>query len=470
VKIEPVPGPTKIISGTIRVASTPRLVVKADANLLSAPWVFQDTSWEAILSPLQSPQDFQAFVWDPQQQGYVVSTSAERGKGVWIVSNSDQGSIALGGNPQRPPDVATGGRTIQLKSGWNMIGNPYNYAIKVGELVGVSAAAPEQSYPWAQLVNQGMVSGSLVYYDTDLQDYVFTLGNDALIQPNRGYWIFVTTLQDMTISFPAVFEPFLPESSRREDGRWVQNDRQWRLQFSARSAESLDAQNFVGQARNAAEATRQRIMEPPITPVHDVELAIKETVNGQPLRLAQSLTERTGRKEWMLEATTTKAGTVHVTWPNISTVPKKIRFRLTDLATGTTRDLRQVSGYTFEASGPSTREFKIEAIPGGISAVVIGNVSVDRAGGGRAINEPFTINYTLSNSATTTIRILSGSGKEVYSVARGRADNAGQNSATWALRDNANRLVAPGTYRVEILAETPTGERVRRVVPINVIR
>jgi hypothetical protein len=212
------------------------------------------------------------------------------------------------------------------------------------------------------------------------------------------------------------------------------------------------------------------MMEPPITPVHDVELAIKEMINGQPLRLAQSLTERTGRKEWTLEATTTKAGTVHLTWPNISTVPKKIRFRLTDLSTGTTRDLRQVSGYTFEASGASTREFKIEALPGGISAVVIGSVSVNRAGGGRAINEPFTINYTLSNSATTTIRILSGSGKEVYSVARGRADNAGQNSATWALRDNANRLVAPGASRVEILAETPTGERVRRVVPINVIR
>jgi hypothetical protein len=273
----------------------------------------------------------------------------------------------------------------------------------------------------------------------------------------------------MTISFPAVYQPFLPESSRAV-GRWVQNDRQWRLQFSARTNDSLDAQNFVGQAKNAADANRMRIMEPPITPVHDVELAIKETVNGQPMRLAQSLSERTGRKEWTLEATTTRAGSVHLTWPNMSTVPRKIRFRLTDLATGTTRDLRQVSGYTFEASGPSTREFKIEALPGGISQVLIGNVSVGRAGGGRAPGEPFTINYTLSNSATTTIRILSGSGKEVFAIARGRADNAGQNSATWTLRDNANRLVAPGAYRVEILAETPTGERVRRVVPINVIR
>jgi hypothetical protein len=467
VKVEPVPGPTKILNGTIRVASTPRLVVEADANLLTTPWAFSDTSWEAILQ-MDQPTDFQAFVWDPQQQGYVISTSAERGKGVWIVSNADHGSIPLGGNPQRPPDVVTGGRTIQLHSGWNMIGNPYQYAIRVGELVGVSASAPEQSHPWAALVAQGVVSGSLAYYDNDTGDYVFTTGNDALIQPNRGYWVFVATQQDLSISFPAVYQPGLPESFRSEEGRWVQNDRQWRLQIAARTNGSLDAQNFVGQARNAAEAARLKVLEPPITPVHNVQLAIEETVNGRPTQFAQSLTDRTGRKEWKVKATTTEAGTVHLTWPNIATVPKNTRFRITDLSTGTTRDMRQVSGYQFEAAANSTREFKIEAIPGGISQVVIGNVVVTRPG--RGPNDAFAISYTLSNSATTTIRILSGSGREVYTVARGRADTAGENTATWALRDNAGRAVAPGAYRVEILAETSDGERVRRVVPINVIR
>ena len=147
VKVQPVPGPTKVLNGSIRVASTPRLVVHDDANLITAPWTFQDTSWEAVLAPLQTPTDFQVFVWDPLQQGYVVSTSVERGKGAWIVSNSDLGSIPLGGNPQRPSDTATGGHLIQLHSGWNLIGNPYNYAIHVGELVGVSAADSSQSYP-----------------------------------------------------------------------------------------------------------------------------------------------------------------------------------------------------------------------------------------------------------------------------------------------------------------------------------
>jgi hypothetical protein len=66
--------------------------------------------------------------------------------------------------------------------------------------------------------------------------------------------------------------------------------------------------------------------------------------------------------------------------------------------------------------------------------------------------------------------VLSASGKEVFTVTRGRADNSGENQVLWNLRDNANRAVAPGTYRVEILAETPDGERVRKIVPVNVIR
>lgn len=470
VKIEPVPGPTKVLNGSIRVASTPRIVIAADANLITAPWTFGDTAWETVLNPLVSPADFQAFSWDPEQQGYIVSTSVERGKGTWIIANSAQGSLVLGGNPQRPADTAIGGHTIQLKSGWNLIGNPYNYAIRVGEIVGVSAATPQQSFTWQQLVNQGVVSGALVYYDNDTQDYVFTQGLDAPMHPNRGYWVFVGTAQDLTLSYPAVFAEFLPGSGRRqEEGRWVQSDKQWRLNLVARSNKSLDAQNFVGAARNAAEANRLRLVEPPMTPVHNVGLSIQESVNGQTRSLAQSLSEKSGRKEWKVVVTATEPGTVSLSWPNVSTVPKNVRFRLTDLATGASRDLRQVSGYSFEAAENSTREFKIEAIPGGVSQVVIGSVVVGRADTRNPMS-PFSINYTLSADATTTVRILSGSGKEVFTIARGRADKAGENTAVWALRDNANRAVAPGTYRVEILAETPTGERVRRIVPINVIR
>ncbi len=466
VKVEPIPGPTKTMSGIIRIASTPRIKIHDDANLVTAPWIFQDSSWEAILG-LQQPVDFQAYKWDPQQQGYVVASSAERGRGAWIVTTNEYGSIPLGGNPQTPPDTATGAPLIQLKSGWNLIGNPYNYPIPLGQIVGVSASNPTQSFRWTELVAQGIVSGSLVFYDTEIDDYVFIQDVDELLQPNRGYWIFVGTVQDFTLSFPAVFIPGLPGSSRGGE-RWVQTDKQWRLQLAARTATSLDAQNFVGAAKSQAEARRLRVVEPPMSPVQNVSLAIRETSASQPTRLAQTLSERSGRKEWRLLVTTTEAGTVTVTWPNLATVPKNVKFRMTDLATNESRDLRQTSGFSFEMSEAGTREIKLEASPGTPSRALIGNVVVSRPG--RSISTPFSIHYTLSSEATTTVRILSAGGREVYTASRGRADRAGENTVTWALRDNANRLVAPGPYRVEIIADTATGERARKIIPVNVIR
>jgi flagellar hook assembly protein FlgD len=130
--------------------------------------------------------------------------------------------------------------------------------------------------------------------------------------------------------------------------------------------------------------------------------------------------------------------------------------------------MRTSSGYTFSATANSTREFKVQMDIGGAVRAVIGNLVVTRSGRDR--NSPFTINYTLSSAASTTIRILGNNGKEVFTVTRGRADNAGENSATWNLKDNANRSVAPGTYRVEIVATTSEGDNVRRIVPVNVIR
>jgi hypothetical protein len=467
VKVEPTPGPTKFVAGTMQVSTTPRLNLVLGANLVTTPFIFQDSSWETVLQ-LVRPTQFQAYDWSPQQLGYVVSSSAARGKGTWIVLNdpNEQGSRPLGGLPQVPDDIATGAPLIQLKGGWNLIGNPYPYAFPIGQIVGVTGANNQQSYSWESLVNQGIISGSLAWWDPDTQSYKYIQGLTEYIQPNRGYWVYVYTVQDFTLSFPPVFEPFLPGSQRSGSG-WQQSEQQWRLQLTARNDSSIDDQNFVGKAMNAQSATENRIMDAPLSPVQKVNLSIEQTINGQPARLAQSLLDGNGRKEWTVKVESLEAGSVTLTWPNVASVPRNTRFRLIDTANNLTRDLRQASGYTFTMNEPGTREFKVIAEPGTAGAAVIGNVTV--AGGGREVGNTFTISYTLSGAATTQVRVLSAAGREVY-ASRGRADKQGENQFVWTTRDSAGRSVTPGVYRVEILAETQDGQRVRKVVPINVIR
>lgn len=458
-------GVRKVLQGQFNIAATPRLRLPTRANLVTTPFLFGNNTWETILNQ-QVDTDFRAFTWDPQQQEYVPQTGPERGKGTWILTEDPSGlSVPLGGSPRVPGDQTnTGAPLITLQPGWNMIGNPYNYAIPIGQLVGVNTGNPEQSFTFRELVDQGILGGAFAYWDNEatVPDYRFISDNADLLIPNRGYWIRVDGAQPVVISFPRVFTPFVPEQNKVG----VASLANWKLQLAARTNDALDSQNFVGVAKGAAAAKRLKIDEPPLTPAKQaVSLAIEESGNKRNL-FAQSLADAAGRKEWTVRVVSKQDGPVTLTWPNMNQVPKNVQFRLVDVSTGASKLLRRTSGYTYTAKADTARKFKLSMEPGLISRALIGTVTATR---GRSANAPLSIAYSLTGDATTTVRILQGS-REVYVPARARADRAGDRSVIWNLRDSANRAVAPGSYTVEITAESETGERVRKFLPVNVIR
>ncbi len=474
VKVSPTPGPEKTLTGSIQVIAQPKLILRNDANLITSPWKFDSATWETILG-LAPDLDYQAFVWDPVQKGYIISTGPDRGHGTWIISKVPTTNLTLGSNPKAPtdfkplPDGSGGAPLISLKNGWNLIGNPYHVSFQLGQLVGASNTNPNQSYTYVDMVKQGLISGSLAYWDTGTQNYGFIQKTTDRVEPQRGYWIYVPSSQDVVIRFPPIYQVnvrSVPETAKP----WQQTENQWRLQITAHSPTSADDQNYVGLASSAANAKILRVYKPPMAPVKNgLSLAIDQAVDGTQTRMAQSLSEVKGRQEFKLKVDSREAGAVTVTWPNLSTIPKNVRVKLVDVSTGETRDLRKVSGYTFQAEANLTREFKIQIEPGTVSKAIIGMVNVLPSGKGTGMTS-IRLNYTLGADATTTVRILGPTGKEIMVLGSGRADKAGQNEVVWNLRDQANRAVAPGTYRAEIVAEGADGERVRKITPIIVIR
>jgi hypothetical protein len=475
VTVQAPPGPTKTLTGEIRFTATPQVPLETGANLVAFPWEFEDTALTSVLG-LDQPTDFQAFNWDPVQKGYVIATSAQRGEGTWVVLKTDPNDPnnlrPLGGNPQVPEDTAEGAGLTELNREWNLIGNPYQYPIKLGELVGVAKSSNNITFTWKEMVDSGLVNGALAWWDADSNTYRFISGINAELAPNRGYWVYIQD-PSITINFPPVFlEGAETRSRSREvEETWKNSADQWKLQMVARSGEEMDDQNFLGMTTSTREANALTFFEPPMSPVQNLGLSIGKpasTGDTTGTRMAQAMSDRQSRTEWTVFVQSKTGGQVTVTWPNMATVPKNVRFTLTDPATSTTRDMRRTSGYTFEAAAGTTRELKIQIEPGGVSRALIGNVNIGRSGKDRTA--PFNISYTLSGPATTTVRILGAGGKEIFTATRGRADSAGENSVIWAMKDNANRAVAPGTYRVEIVAETSDGERVRVVRPVNVVR
>jgi len=247
---------------------------------------------------------------------------------------------------------------------------------------------------------------------------------------------------------------------------WKQSESQWRLQLSAQNGKSADSQNYIGVAPTAVSKV-MLTRKPPVAPVPNaVSLSVQDTVSGKVVPLAQSLRSVGGNKQsWNVQVTSKAAGAVTVNWPNLSTVPKDVQFQLTDVSSGATRDIRRGSAYTFNATAGSTRSFTIAAVPGAPSAPVITNLSAARARGVGGVS----ISYVLASSATVSVRVLQN-GRSIYQVLSGRSVSAGTNSASWALRDAANRTVAPGIYSIEITAEGANGERVHRTIPVTITR
>ena len=471
ITFDPTPGPVKNLTTVITVAATPRMRIAADAQMVTFPYDFTDNSLGAVLG-LAPEIDFTAYKWDPGQAAYIPASTANRGEGIWIVPTVDEGYVDLNG-ASRPADTPTGGLLYTMHRGWNMIGNPYNYPVPLSDLVAVVDDAPQDSFTWSELVALGFVSSALAHWDRGTSgdgpgSYKFTTSQTSKMEPQKAYWIFVNTFLPIRLAWQPVLISGLSDSGRADPSPWTQTEKQWRLQLSARTSNGADIENYIGYVSDSSKLESSKIPEPPQGINAPVDMMIEGELNGQLTRLAQAVTNKKTRTEFRVHVNNAAEGDVTVTWPNLPSLPRNVRAKITDVATGEVRDLRSVSGYTYFMSQQGTREFVVSIEQSGSSRPVIGNVVVSQTRG--ISNAPMTISYALSADALVSVRVLSGSGKEVFTVSRGRADNAGENQVTWNLRDNANRAVAPGAYRVEILAESPNGERVRKIVPVNVIR
>ena len=229
----------------------------------------------------------------------------------------------------------TGRPQIILQSGWNLIGNPYNYAVPVGQLVGVPESDNRNAYTWDQLSTQGYISGFLAYWDPTTQGYKVTSSDTDLIQPNTGYWLFVQSNQPVTLQYPAVLASFIPNlpdgalnpsKVMKSSSDAAPSSPVWSLQLAARGSSMLDSQLAVGQATTTVTAKSLTIFKPLAAPIKNaISSAIVVTTGKSVTRLARALTPTAVKSQtWDWQVYTTAAGPVALTWPNMSTIPANV--------------------------------------------------------------------------------------------------------------------------------------------------
>jgi hypothetical protein len=463
---------SKLLYGTINVAATPTLNLRQGANLVGVPWQFSTPDWSTVLG-LTANTQFQAFTWDPSLNQYVVQPNAQRGVGAFIVTPSTLGTVTLGGTPTQStsttpdpadPNSQTSSVNITLKQGWNLVANPFNYTISLGQLLGIDLGNPASPQPFDQLVQGNLISSSFAYYNPDSQGYDYISADTDLMVPNQGYWVYVNDTSGIDLIFPKVFAPFTRSSVAPN---WKQSEKQWRLQLIARNTKNVDSQNFLGVAPSAV-STKLSSRKPPMPPTTSaVSLAVNEVVSGRSVPMSAVYRSTGGNTQsWNVTVTSKAAGPVTVNWPNMATLPSDVQLHLLDTVTGATRDLRRGAGYTFDATAGGARSFTITSTPGTASRAVIASLQVQQT---RGVGAGVTVSYVLGSEATVSVRVLQN-GRAIYQAVTARSDQPGTSTATWPLRDSANRQVAPGVYQIEVTAEGADGNRVHRTIPVTVVR
>jgi len=479
VTIDTVPINHKVINGVINVAGRPQNRLYPGANMITAPFVFQDNSWLTILQDYLptganpgagvSPNaSFTTYVWDPARQTYDISLNATRTGSVWVVYNNPTSVFArLEGTPSLPPGYSSATYQIELKSGWNMIANPFNIVYQLNEINGVAQGDTNKVYTYDEMVGLGYISGFVASYDPTMNSghggYTYVDGTSGLLQPNVGYWIDVLLPGEITLSFPTLYTEGTPGSYNKAP---TLGPGMWRLGLTATQGLQADRDVTVGTAASAQAVRMGTVFKAPPAPTQVLSLAILGKLGTKTVNLNQALATPASSYSWTAQVSTEKEGAVSLTWPTIASAPKTLGFFLQDLTSGVTVDMRRETSVGYVALQPGLHQFKVVASPTVISTNLIGAIAAAPLKLGAATDEK--VSYVMADSATTSVTVLNEKGGLVAVLHGQRVDRTGENVDLWDLKTSTGAKVAPGKYTVEISAVTPTGQEQTKSAVITI--
>lgn len=449
------PANAKQVANTIVVSPTNKYKSTDGFELVAFPWSFLDPRFSAVFGV----SGLRTIAIDTATGRYVPADSVARGVGYWV-DTGENATFTLNG-ATAPSGQTTNNYSVTLQPGWNLIGNPWLYPVPLGQIVFINLGAPEKAYSMAEAIELGLIKGVFYYYDKALAEYQFTQDLTTPVDPGKGYWIRVTGTTPVQMVWPPVFQVGVGGTPRGPDHSWDVRPDHYRLQIAARSKNGVDTQTYFGVTQDAKTGPdKWDLPKPPQAPEGKMFVSINRTDWGdQSGAYAQDVRASSDTNpSWEFTVTAAQEGDVTLTWPNLSQLPSDVGFRLTDLQSGITRNLRNVSAYTFSATA-GTRTFKLEKVAATASKVVITGLNLNTTRGG------VSVQYALSVDATTTVRVLNAKGQVVQVVAQNKAETRGVQTHNWNGKDVAGISMPPGTYIMEIAAVTTDGQVARVVRP-----
>ena len=378
---------------------------------------------------------------------------------------------------------------VPLHEGWNMIGNPYKFAIPFDGLVFEDLSGNRLTAEAA--ADQKLILPFIYrYVGGQYQFEHLPAGN---LQAWEGQWIYVlpknvnNLRQDTALTMittPIAVSGFAGRAAKSTRAAAktspislnapprLSGTGSWTVQLQASGKDLHDGYNFIGVTRSAAESNNSLVPKPP-HPSPYVTLGMTRQ-DGKGAIYAQDLQVAGGVKTWDVVVMTDQPNTdITLRWPNISTLPKAYRLTMLDKATGQEIDLRHQAAYQFNSGHEAgTRAFTLTAHPtnsGGRAVLTNIVVNPPRTVGGRSAGA-YEIGYTVSQDARVEVAIIGYNGQTLAQIGSTRAVNSGDNHQIWSGKDTRGANVPAGTYLLQLKAITTDGTVSREIRPLTITR
>jgi len=82
--------------------------------------------------------------------------------------------------------AGTNGYNINVSTGWNLIGNPYIFSVRMGETKFYSRDYGLMTYD--QAIDRQLISPTVFWWDTTFNKYNWSSNRSAELKPWQGYW------------------------------------------------------------------------------------------------------------------------------------------------------------------------------------------------------------------------------------------------------------------------------------------
>ncbi|MCS7208399.1 MAG: carboxypeptidase regulatory-like domain-containing protein [Fimbriimonadales bacterium] len=417
--------------------------------LVSTPYDYTQEVRDLLSVPANAT--FRFFTWDPAQSRYVFYPNApanrfQLGRGYFIETSEDLALTTFGvAAPNQPFQ-------IPLRSGWNLIGNPFTFDIDWSQ---VQVVDPDTntaiSLPTA--AGKRIVANALWGYS--FGSYLAT----TRLKVWEGYWVYA--YRDTRLVIPPSAQATSSESrsvSASPTG--------WRLTLEVQSGELRDrAYVGVSRAATAGYDSEHDLLKPPPLGSEYVYISLPRLNWGEQSGLyGVDIQPATRSTSWEFAVETSQPNReVTLRWPDMQQLPRSANLVLVNLDTGERRYLRTTGAYTFRTGASGVSRFRLE-MASSSRLLRIQQVQISAGRGNQ-----HTIAFQLTGDATVQVNILSG-GKVVRQLLHQATRSGGLQQAIWDGRDQNGIALPPGAYTVEIQAVSEDGQVARATAPLMLTR